>query len=296
MGNDRMGDKSCKGKILKWCVLAVLVSYSAVMAVWANRMASEHECTGVEIVVESGGQPMDSTIRSGLERELRGYPGGITGRQVRELNTSEIERFITRRYNFESVNCMVSPHGKLVVRVVPLIPVMRVFYADWSYYINKEGKHVETNAAYYNDVPVVTGRFSRDFQPAEVLPLVKYITSDPILRDLTAMIVAEDRNNLLIVPRIKGHVVNMGDTTRLDDKKRALTLFYREVMPYKGWEEYDTVSVKFRGQVVATRRDKSKLNHSEKYEEEVDPEEATLPNDESDEAGHGHGVQTSPQT
>ena len=55
---------------------------------------------------------------------------------------------------------------------------------------------------------------------------------------------------------------------------------YHKVMPYKGWDEYDTISVRFRGQIVATRRDKTLLNHGPATDDnEVDPEEATLPDD-----------------
>jgi len=72
-------------------------------------------------------------------------------------------------------------------------------------------------------------------------------------------------------------------------------MFYRQVMPYKGLEEYDTISVKFRGQVVATRRDKTRLNHAEEYEEEIDLEEATLPDTgDGDATPHGE-TETKPQ-
>lgn len=263
-------------RILKWSILALLLSYAAVMGVWANREARTHVCTGIEVKVE-GGLPSDSVTRQGVLDELQDYPEKIVGRQMQQINPAEIEKYLASRNTFESVNCVVSPRGKLVVRVVPMIPVMRVFFGDNSYYINKDGKHIETNAEFFSDVPVVTGRFNRNFAPRAVLPLVEYVGSDPMLSELVSMIVAEDKDNLILVPRIRGHVVNFGDTTRLDEKKRSLLLFYRQVMPYKGWEEYDTISVKFRGQIVATRRDKSRLNHAEEYVEDFDLEEATLP-------------------
>lgn len=254
----------------------MLLAYAAVMTVWAHRQAREHVCTGIEVRVE-GSAAMDSVIRHGVTEELRRYPQRLVGTPLHQLSTSDVERFLSRYSNFESVNCIISARGKLIVNIVPLVPVMRVFFGDNSYYINKDGKHIESNAEFYSDVPVVSGRFNRAFQPKAVLPLINYISKDPLLSELVSMVMAENEHNLILVPRIRGHVINFGDTTRLDEKKRALTLFYRQVMPYKGWEEYDTISVKYRGQVVATRRDKTRLNHSEEYEEEVDLEEATLP-------------------
>lgn len=263
-------------KITKWVLLAVLLVYVAGMGIWANSVAEDHTCTGIVIEVD-GSEQLDSVIRQGVTEELRHYPKKIIGAQLHQLNTSEIESFLAKYNNFESVNCMVSSRGKLVVKIVPLIPVMRVFFGGGSYYINKDGKHIVSNAEFFNDVPIVTGRFNKRFTPKNVLPIVNYIGKDRMLGELVSMINAEDADNMILVPRIRGHVINFGDTTRLDEKKRALTLFYRQVMPYKGWEEYDTISVKFRGQVIATRRDKTRLNHAEQYEEDVDLEEATLP-------------------
>lgn len=260
----------------------LLLAYCSAMSVWAHREASLHVCTGIEIDV-AGSIAMDSVIRHGVTEELYKYPKKIVGVPIRQIDTPEIERYLSRYNNFESVNCMISSRGKLIVKIVPLIPVMRVFFGDNSYYINKDGKHVVSNAEFYSDVPIVSGRFNRNFKPQAVLPLVRFVEKDPMLKELVSMIEARDAHNLILVPRIRGHVINMGDTTRLDEKKRSLAMFYRQVMPYKGWEEYDTISVKFRGQVVATRRDKTKLNHAEEYEEEEDLEEGTLP-DISEEA------------
>lgn len=262
-------------KIAKWVILAALLVYAAGISVWANREARDHVCTGIEVDVDGISQS-DSAIRRGVIEELKKYPKRIIGTQIHDLNVADIEKFIARYNNFESVNCLISSRGQLVVRIVPLIPVMRVFYGDNSYYINKDGKHITSNAEFYSEVPIVTGRFNKKFQPKAVLPLVNYIGKDPMLRELVSMIEAQDADNLILVPRIRGHVVNFGDTTRLEEKKKNLALFYRQVMPYKGWEEYDTISVKFRGQVVATRRDKTRLNESEKYQEEEDLEEGTL--------------------
>lgn len=263
-------------KILKISILVLLLCYAAGMSVWANREAAKHVCTEIVVDVDARGG-MDSVIRRGVREELRSYPTRLIGTPLRQVNTADVERFLNDHNSFESVNCMISSRGQLIVKVVPLVPVMRVFYGGKSYYINKEGKFIESNAEFFSDVPTVTGNFHRGFAPKDILPLVNYIHNDEMLSELVTMVMAESRSNLILVPRIRGHVINFGDTTRLDEKKRALTMFYRQVMPYKGWEEYDTISVRFRGQVVATRRDKSRLNHAEQYIEEYDPEEATLP-------------------
>ncbi len=262
--------------ILKWVCLVTLMVYVTWATVWAHNEAAHHICRDIAVDVESPA-PIDSIIRRGVAMELKDYPGRIVGVPINQVDTRRIEKYLGSLNTFESVNCMVSAGGTLNIRVTPMIPVMRVFLGNKSYYINKDGKHIASNAEFYRDVPVVTGRFTRDFQPVDVLPLVRFVERDKTMHDLTAMIEARDARNLIVVPKITGHVVNFGDTTRLEQKRDALKLFYTKVMPHKGWEQYDTISVKFRNQIVATRRDKTRLNVSEEPVEEIDLEEGTLP-------------------
>ena len=134
-----------------------------------------------------------------------------------------------------------------------------------------------SKASFFVDVPVVRGNFNESFRPEYVLPVTRYIAKDPILKNLVGMVQADDADNIILIPRIHGHVINFGDTNRLSEKKEALIAVYRKVLPYKGWNEYDTISVKFKGQVVATRKKKAIKAPQNLDLEEIDMEEATLP-------------------
>lgn len=261
---------------MKWCLLVILLGYCGWVTVWAHGEASRHSCRDIEVIVNAPA-PVDSIVKKGVIDELGKYPVKIIGLPLNQIDTRGIERYLGRLNMFETVSCMVMADGCVRVQVTPMIPVMRVFVGNKSYYINKDGKHILSNAEFFNDVPVVSGNFSKEFQPKDVLPLVQFIRADEMMSGLTSMIEARGPHDLIIVPRITGHVVNFGDTGRLEYKRDALRAFYHKVMPYKGWEHYDTISVKFRRQVVATRRDKSRLNVAELPLEEIDLEEGTLP-------------------
>lgn len=273
--------KKRRQTILKWGLLLLLAGYSVWAVMWAGSEARRRVCTGIEVEVE-GYALSDSIIRHGIEEQLKEYPRPIKGQPLYLLNTDAIRRYLSSLRNFESVECMVSADGHLKIYVVPMVPVMRVFSDGKSYYVNKEGKQIDTDADFFSDVPVVRGQFNRQFTPKAALPLVRFIAGDPELKNMVSMIEARDARNFLLVPRVTGHVVNFGDTTRLAEKRALLLSFYHKVMPYKGWSHYDTISVKFKGQVVATRRDKTRLNHGEHYEEEIDMEEATLPDTQTE--------------
>ena len=264
-----------KKTILKWLLLIILIAYATCVTLWARNMADSNLCKGIDVYIENSSAP-DTITRHGVLEELSRFPQKIIGTPATSINTLEIERYLGRLSNFESVNCIVNTDGRLDVRVVPMIPAMRVFDGDKSYYINKDGKRIESKASFFVDVPVVSGNFSEKFPARLVLPVCRFVENDPVLSKVVAMIKVDDKDNIYLVPRIHGHIINFGDTTRLEEKKNALLAMYRKVLPYKGWETYDTISLKFNGQVVASRKDKRGGNHGAVYDDDLDPDETTL--------------------
>lgn len=259
----------------KWSVLTILVAYAVWASVWAYGEAGNDRCSGIEVQI-TGAQTVDTVTSKGVVAELARINKSLIGTPLRQINTRHIETLLNSLSNFEDVQCVITSQGKLRVCVLPMVPEMRVFDGDKSYYINKDGKHINAKAAFYADVPVVSGRFSSRFPAKEIIPVARFIDKDPVLSQLISMIEARDKNNIILIPRISGHVINIGDTTRLTEKRRNIIAAYRKILPYKGWETYDTISVKFHGQIVATRRDKSALHKEVPLTEDIDAEEATL--------------------
>lgn len=262
--------------ICKWLILIFLIAGAAVLTLWAGQQAAEAVCKGLEVVVEGGDPRLTASIRSGVTNEVLRWDSHLMRKRAAAVNTLDLQRYLSGISNFESVSCLMTSQGKLRVTVVPMIPEIRVFDGDESYYINKDGKRIDANAEFFADVPVVRGHFSRSFPAKSVLPVVRFVRRDSTLRHLVSMFEAHGPDDILLIPRVTGHVINFGDTLDLDRKRRALLAMYRRVMPYKGWETYDTISVKFRGQVVASRRDKSLTLHATPDDEEIDLEEASL--------------------
>lgn len=262
--------------IFKWLLLTVLIVYACGMTIWAHNESRQHSCNGIEVTIEKT-TSADTITQRGVMEELSHYPRKLIGTPLEEIDTRHLENYLSHFSNFEDVECTLTTDRKLNVNILPMVPAIRVFDGDKSYYINKEGKVIESKPSFFVDVPVVTGSFNSQFTPLQVFPLVRFIERDKVLNKLVGMIEAKDADNLILIPRIHGHVVNFGDTANLADKRRALLTVYRKVMPYKGWTEYDTISVKFKGQVVATRRDKRRADHGGIYDDAPDMEEATLP-------------------
>lgn len=263
-------------KVLTWVLFVILVGYVIAAGFWARAEAKKNSCKGIKIEIAQGAGA-DSISNEGVMIELNRYPGKIVGEQISAINARNVEQFLKNYPQFEDVDCSFTTDGKLKVNVIPMIPELRIFEDSTSYYINKDGKKMPSKASFFVDCSVAGGKFSDKFPPTAILPVTRFIENDDVLKGLVGMVYAEDADNIILVPRIHGHVINIGDTTRLKEKKEALLAMYRKVLPHKGWEEYDTISVKFKGQVVATRRNKGLTPHPKVEFEEPDMEDFTLP-------------------
>lgn len=245
-----------RNTLLKWALLTLLLAYTAFMTVWASDRERRQPCRGVDVEVEGCRPELQTTVRRGVLTHL-GALTRVEGVPVGSLDLRRMERWLGRLENLEEASCAVTPNGRLRVRVRALVPEMRVFGPGGeSYYVNREGKRMASRAEFFADVPVVTGRFGPGFRETALIPLLRGIDRDSLLRHMVTMVEVRSPADIILVPRVSGHVVNLGDTSRLAEKLAALGVFYRKVMPARGWNRYTEVSLKFRGQAIGVLRDK----------------------------------------
>lgn len=239
------------------CILTiVMVGYLCFALNATAKMEREDVFAGCRIsVADPDGSGFVTQLD--ISRECDDIMQWIKDTKRNDVDLNALETRLRASDKVESVNVAILNNGVLAIDVVPMAPVARVFDRDSSYYINAQGKRISAEPRYHVDVPVVCGTFSDSLPAARLLPLLDYIAGHSELDALVSTVKQQRDGDVIIVPVIRGHVINFGDTSMLEDKFARLNEFYRQVMPLRGWETYDTLSVKFRGQLVATRRDKS---------------------------------------
>ncbi len=267
--------------ILAFVLTVLLIGYLCFAVVATNNMEAVDTFGGCRINVADS---VHSGFVSELEvsQECDDIMQWIETRTRSEVNLSEIEKKLRTCDKIETANVFILNNGILQIDVVPMQPVARIFDVDISYYINAEGKRISADPRYHIDVPVVVGSFTPEYPATRLLPLLDYVAEKPELNALVSTVKQNRNGDIIIVPTIRGHVVNFGDTSVVANKFERIREFYRQVLPIRGWNTYDTISVKWGNQIVATRRNKS-LGESllavkaEEFDEAVDSETMTSP-------------------
>lgn len=263
--------------IIKWLILLALLCYIAIASMWAIDSASHDTIKDIIINIDQSKSSCRFVTQEGVLEKLHKTNPRLKSTPRSELNIEKIERQLSADNSFEHVECYITSDDKLQIDIIPMIPEIRILCSDGkSYYINKDGKKIDTDKGFFIDVPIVRGDFGPAYPANSVLPVCRHIAADKEIKDLITMVEVKNPDNILLYPCITGHVINIGDTTNLTKKFDNLLLFYRKVMDYKGWETYDTISVKFNNQVVATRRDKKAKVHSVVTTDSIDLDELNL--------------------
>ena len=268
-------------KILQYTLVVLLLAGTSAATVWADMHARTRVCRGVRIHILNESQlkfVTKQSILAGLNKANLNPEGMSVG----DIDTDLIERYISSSEFMEDVECYLNENDYFVIEARQLVPVMRVFDGDRSYYVNREGKRMSAVKSFHVDVPVVEGHFTGRWTPTRLLPVLDYVAHDEALNELVTMWVVRDSCNVCFVPSIRGHIVNLGSIDGYKSKFAKLMKFYKEVLSVKGWETYSEINLKWDYQVVGTLRDKKPLTEPEYNPDEDDqaPDMASIEMDD----------------
>ncbi|MCM1449206.1 MAG: hypothetical protein NC082_02590 [Clostridiales bacterium] len=241
------------------CILSLLlVGYLVVSILLSNSMSATAQAptsSPVHIMIEEDGNTSTFVTRREVAEIVKDYFSGSNNVIPSQVRTYDIETTLNSIDNIERARCTRRSNNRLWIEVTPMRPVARIFDGDSSYYINREGKRLTASLKYRSDVPVITGSPTGRHSAAALMPLLDYIKADSYRSELVTAMQLKSNGDVILIPPFRGHVINFGDPrVDISNKFDRLTTMYRDVMPVKGWDYYDTLSVKFKGQVVATRR------------------------------------------
>lgn len=272
-------------------ISTVLIAvYVAAAFFWTDAMGQNEKCRGVIVDVKNGDDSVKFVTDRFILSEIRRLGFSVAGKPLASIDAEAIERAFDKQFYVEDVECYKCSDNTLQLDIYPVKPLLRVFDKSGSYYINRKGKRIPAMSDIFVDVPVAYGNIGGAFPPVRLLPLADELSANPELRSLVSAIEVADSSNVYIVPNIAGHIVNIGAPDNLKEKFGKLLRMYREVMPVKGWNAYDTINLKWDGQITATKRYAVprlwiQKNHDLGHDELPDPQQTVAVHYETDTAG-----------
>ena len=209
--------------------------------------------------------------------------GMLEGKPMQAINISLLENIINNNPFVSRAEVFSSIDGKLTIEVVPRNPIVRIMNSsDESFYIDEEGVFMPLSEKYSASVPVVNGfiadkeslhriRIQEDkdindtsFHPRtieKIYMLADYIRHHEFWNAQVEQVFVSEDGDLELIPRVGRHTIVYGDMTgeqgygkEMDEKFNKLFLFYKEGLSKQGWDKYNTINLKYKDQIVCTKK------------------------------------------
>ena len=241
-------------KVLYILLALLLLSYlGASIYYLTNKKHNDTLCEKVEIVITDSQEKRfltDKDIVACLAKEKL-YP---LHKKSDEINTWKIEEALMKNVIIESVKVVQSISGMITITVTQKKPVLRVYNATGSYYVDNTGNTMPSTLGQAIYVPVASGNIEKSYAVSELYKFALFLQHDAFWNDQITQIYVRSAKDVEIVPRVGSHRILMGSLDDYETKLKKLRLFYEQVTPKMGWDKYSIINLKYRNQLVCTKK------------------------------------------
>ncbi|GHN01110.1 hypothetical protein WSM22_25990 [Cytophagales bacterium WSM2-2] len=194
-------------------------------------------------LVENSGQPVKGT---GIDR----------------INLKGIESKLKTDKHIKDAQLFGDLKGNLIVNVDLRRPIARIVQADApDAYIAEDGVIMPVSEKYTSRVMLLSGAFMKELLKSEdlkkteegkqIMEMIEFISNDKFWKAQVAQMDVSSDGRITIYPQVTGQRVEFGKGADIENKFRKLMIFYKKVLPQRGWTRYERVNLEYEGQVIA---------------------------------------------
>jgi cell division protein FtsQ len=185
----------------------------------------------------------------------------IKGIGIDRINLKQIEKKLKYDKHILDAELFGDLKGNLIVNVELRRPIARIVQKDApDAYIAKDGVIMPVSEKYTSRVVLISGYVkplleSEDLNKTEegkqLMEMIEYVNADRFWSAQVAQLDIERDGKINIFPQVTGQRVEFGRAENIETKFKKLMIFYKEILPTRGWTKYERVNLEYEGQVIA---------------------------------------------
>lgn len=151
--------------------------------------------------------------------------------------------------------------GVIEAKIQQKEPLYRVFNNNGvSYYISQSGTKMPLSPKFTPRLIVATGyvpdvaNIEDDEVNKDLKTLIDFILEDEFWTAMIGEINVKANHEFVLYPKLDGLKVELGSVDNLSEKFRNLKIFYIEALPHTNWQSYESINLKYNGQIVCSKK------------------------------------------
>ena len=261
-------------KFLRIAAWVLLIAGIFILTGFINHKMEDEKCREVIVTIEDlnrFGFISEGDIIDILNREF----STPISQKIKDIDTDAIEKRLNRHMAVEEADVYISVDRKLNIRLTQRKPILRVFTDSSSFYIDHNGRSMPLSNKYTALVPVANGDIdliydslinqtnrSQQTMDSTVIPslyfdlyeLSQFLDRHEFWKAQIEQVYVNKQSEFELIPRVGNHSIVLGGVDGLERKFQKLMWFYEKGLSKTGWNEYKSINLKFKDQVVCTKR------------------------------------------
>ena len=232
-------------------ILISLISFRALRL-------SERKVSGIEIEIMSN-QDFYLIDQFEIQALLNKEQSVVLGTNFDQVDIKLLERQVEENPFVAEIDIFMSVTGVLGAKVSQAQPIGRLMSSSGpDQYIDVTGKLLPMNADYTARVPLISfaeypqweSNLGENDLGKQLMEFLIFINKDELWRAQIAQLAVSEENELTLWPQMTKQLILFGPADEIEEKFKKLKLFYKEVLPKKGWNTYSSVNLKYKNQIV----------------------------------------------
>ena len=233
-------------------ILGGFIAFVEKQSIYKTYQGTEIEIEGVSGLYFVDKQEIETLL-------AEAFPNLKVGLLLEEVPLNAIEDRLEGHPFIKMADASIGQKGILQLYLEqhqPIARIVRPLAADG--YITTEGKIIPISQSYTSRVLILSGDMAEKLlneggvmnQMPELMDLIRFISEDEFWNAQITEVEIRERDDIRLYQQVGEQVIELGDAADLEDKFDRIQIFYSEILPRKGWDAYDRVSVKFKEQIV----------------------------------------------
>lgn len=195
-------------------------------------------------------------------RLVEGSGQSIKGVGIDRIDLKTIENKIKYDKHILDAELFGDLKGNLIVNVELRRPIARIVQSDApDAYIAEDGVIMPVSEKYSSRVILISGPFVKQLLEEEDLTkseeglqlkeMIEFVNEDDFWKAQIAQLDINGSGKITIYPQVTGQRVEFGKAENYEMKFKKLMIFYKEILPQRGWTKYERVNLEYEGQIIA---------------------------------------------
>ncbi|MBN8702412.1 MAG: hypothetical protein J0M08_05075 [Bacteroidetes bacterium] len=262
-------------RILKITFLVILIVGFFVSLGFVDKEQNKLKCK--DIIVNIDNEDLFFVESPDIKAYFKDKGDSIVNQLIKTVDIAKLEHVLQVHPAIDEAQVYIDGRNILQVHIKQRKPVVRIYNANGeNYYLDNKGRLMPISEKYAARVLIANGSIYEPYNKRylysvedilkndfakyyskldDIYAIAEYLSKNSFWNSQIQQLFVNEENEIELIPIVGNHIIVFGDGSDVEEKFTKLKLFYLEGLNKTGWwNNYAVINVKYKGQLVCTKR------------------------------------------